>query len=203
MTFDASFVTDLDDTVERVVLLSEQTQQIILMAIDSLNYRSAWDEMSDSEWDDLYGRIGDALTQTLLEQSGGASVNVETKDVSLSSGFVISGSQTSYPVDWDTGDYDATDNSKVYVENDGRFILTLNVDFDSASSNRGEPEIWVNGSLYAKLIQSSAANRSYSLSTTIELSSGDYVQLKVSTNGTVTVAVSDYTTRMSLTGFYQ
>lgn len=191
------------DDINLPVLLSEQSLLAFILAIDYIDNRSAWDDMSDADWNVIEGILADATTQILTEdESGGGGVSIETKNVARSSIFTVTGTQNDYPLDWNVGDYDSSDNSRVYIENTGRFIITLNLDFDSAGAFFIRPDLYHNTTKVAGFIGSNAANRAISLSVTLDMTAGDYIQIKLNTNGTASVAVSDWASRMNITGFY-
>lgn len=61
-------------SANRGVLLSERTQLMALKLLEIAEFRSNWDEMSDSDWDTLESAIGAAMSEILVEIEGGGSV---------------------------------------------------------------------------------------------------------------------------------
>lgn len=201
---DKTDIVSANGTLDSPVLLSERTQLLLITAIDYISSRYAWDDMSDSEWDDLFGYIGAAQSQVLTISESSGAMGIEKKYVERSTDFVISGSQSDVAIAWDTGDYDATNNSRVYVENSGLFIISGSVDIYSANANRATLLIRKNGTVdLGGSWFAPAVNQSYPFTVSVNLVQGDYIELTVTTNGTLEINVDDWTPKMSLLGIYQ
>lgn len=179
-----------NDTQSRVVFVSDRTVAMLLIGLDAIEHRYRWNEPTDSEWDDVTESLGQAITEILEPYSvGGGMATIKKASRSTNQGLGAGGDVA---VVFDTGDYDVSNPSRISVDSDALYLIVGNVQVVSSTGRFLNAKLRLNGVDDIAYGQVSASNeRSHSLVKPIELSSGDYLELIASTNGSLcTVSTS-------------
>lgn len=187
MTFPYSDVVAANGTVNRAILLSERSQLVAIKAIELAEARENWNEMTDSEWDDLEAYIGDAITEILTEQA--QSMAISNAAVQRTSN--VSTSTFPHVVTFETGSgYDSSNPTRL-APGAGDAIIQANIQFTSGSASAGYVEIRKNtgiGTLtLARHSAVGATNHIINLTAIDTPDSDDFYELVVQSNVPITI----------------
>lgn len=179
--FDLDTIINSSATPTRGAFVSDRTIELVLMSLSLAENRHGWDDMTDTEWDDIDNSIGSAITEILDDTQGSNTVTVSSvKRTTVQS----IGSAAAHPIVWNEGDYDTIDNSKLIVPSNGEYILIANLAVSATVARLMNPSIRLNGSENLAVVANIAGTFfSYSMSRQVELDEDDYIQVLLSTNG--------------------
>jgi len=117
MPYETSVILDASTARSRAVLVSERTQVLALSALDIFQRRENFTEMSDEDWDLLFGNIGDAVNELLEIQAGSQAVNNLALRVKRTT-------EQSIPADGAFIEWTDTYSPDNYTYNDSGFVLS-------------------------------------------------------------------------------
>lgn len=180
--------------VDKPVLLSERTQKMLLMGLSKLENRYSWDEMTDSQWDELSDYIAQAVTETIIEQD----MNVASYHAAERGSTQAIAANTDTKIQYQFGATPPQDWN-VPVPSAGICTVTARVYLLSAATGAKRARLLHNDVNIAELYYGSAANAQlFVLSHVLEVQAGDYFSLEVNCLTASTAQISPFTPKLSM-----
>lgn len=177
MTINPDWVNEQSAVVTRSVLLSEQTQVLMLTAIDYIDNRYHWDDMTDAEWETLRGKIVDAMSQVLEVVESESNLNLT--DVEATATEFLQSSTGYKPVSWVQGTgYDSGNPTRLTPQS-GIGIVAANCHVSLRSNGACWCGIRLNGTDLIAFSEERTGNTEYGFSLIAEydFDGTDYVEL--------------------------
>jgi len=202
MPYAADLVLAASESRSRALSVSERTQVLILSALDIFQDRRNFEPISDADWDEIEGSIGNAIQEILEIVSTGDSL-IGSIRLRRNSDFSHDGSgnlaismegpglvSESFQHDIDV--WDRSNPSRITNTSSDNWIVWVYglIRFANDGSNgTRRPKLLKNGVVeIAEFNDSTAANsRTYSMGTLTTLEPGEYLELIAYCNTAVTI----------------
>lgn len=187
MTLPPDDILVANGSSDRPILLSERSQLVAIKALQIAESREQWENMTDSDWDEINAAIGSALTEILTEQemnSVATYQEIERASTQVIPANVVT--NIAFPNVTGLG-------TNVYLLNDG--IATINARFAVTSGNAQlqYARMLLNDVEIARDDNRSTSSQQYFEMTAIaEVDSGDVVKLQVYALGGTTVQITPF-----------
>lgn len=192
-------ILNADSAITRAILLSEQTQLILLSAMSFVENRQVWVEMSDSAWDDFENIIAECFKQVLVEDSSSGGTVAQFRTVARISSTQSISAGTPTAIQWNTGaDYDSGNPTRLNISENGLATIACGVHFTAGTAPVGYVEIRKNGGTIKARHDLSVVGTNYLQIACIDgVNNGDYYEVLISTNQTSTLQVSTHVPNLS------
>lgn len=190
MTYPHVDILSADSTANRAVLLSERTQLILLKVLQSGENQSAWDETTDSEWDDLDESIGEAEYEILTEiepVTYNPILLIATREAATQS---LLAANSPNEIVWDTGYFDVSNPTRIVAPDTAIYSISFNFRVTTAVATAWTISLVKNGSAeIARLSPVSGTAVTAALSINVNLFENDYLEVAIahSTNSTLQI----------------
>lgn len=143
MTLSSDDILTASASSDRGVLLSERTQLLAIKALQIAEFRTAWEEMSDSDWDDIDAAIGEAHAEILTLQD--TAMTWQTLDYRRTSDLALFAGETI--IEWQEGSvFEPLEPTKMHIQHVGRAFLTAHFEVSAGTNRSLVAKIRKNGS---------------------------------------------------------
>jgi hypothetical protein len=177
-----------DGLADKPILLSYRSQQMLLMALTKMETRYNWFDMEDTAWDELENYIAHTETEilTLIEDYPVTPYIHQAARTTVQN--IVANTIT--PIVFNQGQFDVTNNNRLYAPFDGYATLTAQVQLTGAV-NLKWAAIRENGTTIKAKVQIPVAGAFYSFSMAITdvFSTSWYYELIVFGANTATTTV--------------
>lgn len=194
MVLSSELIETANTPYNRGVCLSDRNVQVILSAMDYVNDRSQWEDMTDSEWDLLQSYMSDAINNVMSLDScvGGSALEKIATKARRNTAQSQDGSNQETKVIFESADYDYGSMwdvlipDRLTIPNDGLYQVTANIELGTIGANSSRNmSIWVNGTIRAtREFVESKKRVAMNLSVDLELVVGDYLELRWNSSST-------------------
>jgi hypothetical protein len=180
------------------VSFNYQWREIVVAALSSNMAYLASTIEDDNDRDEFEYRVGVMIEDFYSAEGIDMAVFLEA---SRSDDLTISGAQSDFPIVWNVGNFDATNQSRVYIPQTGIYTITGNAWISASVVRLCDLYLQVNGTTrIAAEHFSTGQERAHSIARVYPLNAGDYVELLAETNGTVTLDFDELAPALSLVG---
>lgn len=185
MTLSTTLVLAENTSSNRGVCLSDRDVQIAITAMDYIQNRYVWDEMSDLAWDELEGYISSAIDKILSIDTCGGGVSVATIGAKISRTTVQSKVSADTKIIFDAEIFDTdnmsdlvTNDDRITIVADGYYQVVLNVELTGTGSTEAQrsAQIWLNGTFAQQTFVATPRGLTIQCVAVLSLVSGDYIQ---------------------------
>lgn len=195
MTIDITDINLADTSQDRGVLLSEQTQLILLSALSYVENRFVWDVADDTEWDELQAKIAESEKQVLTIESApimGVFIGCKVRKNATQSITTAGGENiiTWQVVDFDSdGFFDSGVSPTAMVipsGMSGKYLCMFSGQNNNIAANR-TMSIWKNTTQEARVQEVGETLQQSVVSVLLDLDEGDeiFCSMTSSTNSTL------------------
>lgn len=187
MTLPNDDILSADESVNRLILLSERSQLIAIKALQIAENRTAWESMEDTAWDEIEAAVSAALTEILTEQA--ASSMAEYQEIERTSTQSIPANTVTnviFPNVTGLG-------TDVYLMNDGIATINARLAVTSGNAQLQYVRMLLNDIEIARDDNRSTSSQQYFEMTAVaEVDAGDVVKLQVYALGGTTVQITPF-----------